>query len=210
MIVLACLMLFTSQANADDWIDNVTYENSQPPGSIILKYGGIEGLIREETQSQLFNVWTSYNSQLYQLEVIDFNQYRMLSERVVLAAINCDVVGMWWERRWYESMGPPTKPVVYYVGNQADIINVGFARVNSKFKFKLEDFDVDLDDRSPWEFKIRPALSVGSRNLFQFVEIRFIWNYLVRKQALVDIQVAVGYRYLDGAYGGIYIVLPQW
>lgn len=204
------LLLLPNQLLADDWLDSVTYNITQPPGSLILRYGGLEGLIREETQSQLFNLWASYNSSLYQQEVIDFNQYRMLTSQLTLSAINCDVVGLWWERRWYESLGPPTKPSIYYVGNQSDIINVGFARVNSKFKFKLEDFDIDLDDRSPWEFKIRPVISVGSRSFFQYAEVRFIWNYLIRRVSLIDIQVAAGYKYSEGFYGGIFMVLPQW
>lgn len=212
-IALIFILAFATQSSADEWIDHVTYDVPQPAGSVIIKYGGLEGLVREECQKQLFNLWAGYNRTLYQLEVIDFDEYRALCEQVQISAMSVDSVGLWWERRWYESIGPPTCPRTYYAGTQGDILNLGFVRVNSKFRVKLEEYKVELYSRrreNRWDLKIRPSLSVGSRNFFQYCEMRFIWCYLRRERKWIDFQIAAGYRQRDGFYLGFDFTLPMW
>lgn len=212
-IALIFILAFANQSSADDWIDHVTFNEPRPPGSTIIKYGGLEGLVRDECQKQLFNLWTSHNKTLYQLEVIDFDEYKALNEQVQIAFISVDSAGLWWERRWYESIGPPTCPAIYYVGPQDNFLDLGFIKVNSKFKVKLEEYKVELYSRereNRWDLKIRPSLSVGSRDIFQQAEIRFVWCYLRREKKWVDFQIAAGYRQRDGFYIAFSLTLPMW
>jgi hypothetical protein len=211
--ILALFGLANQSRGNDDWLNHVTFNVEKPQGSCLIKYGGIEGLVRDEVKRQLFNLWIDYNKTLYQQEVIDFDRYRVLNERVLMSALNADVVGLWWQRRWFESIGPPTPPEIFLVGNHEDVMDLGFVKVNSQFKVKLEEFEVDLYSRKPehrWEMKVRPSLSVGSRNFFSYAEMRLAWIYRCREKKWVDIQIAAGYRQRDGFYGGLEVVLPSW
>jgi hypothetical protein len=216
-LLLALILTYCPVARADDFLESVTFNDAPPPGSIILKYDGIQGLIVDEIRRQLYNQWTSQINQWWEWDRITLHEYLSHSYYISAVSAEHDRIGNWWDRKWFESLGAITPPAIYQVGRKQDIADFGFFQITSKGKLKLTEYrvklyDIELPEPSMhWKLRVRPSLKLSTPDFFNNVEISLVFDYFVnRKLNILRIETFAGYDRRKGSYVGLDIVLPLW
>lgn len=219
-LILALLLIYCPVARADDFIENVTFDIAPPPGSMIIKYDGLQGLIVDEIRRQLYNQWTSQLNQWWINDQLTLHEFLEHSFYIAAASAEQDRIGNWWDRKWFESLGQMTPPSIYVVGRKDDIADFGFAQITSKGKLKLTEYKVDLYDidvelpskpSMHWKMKVRPSLKLSTPDFFNNAELTLQFDYFVQHTLnILRIETFGGYDRRKGWYGGIGATFPLW
>lgn len=218
-LVAFLIFIFPALVRADDFYQHVTFDIKDPPGSAIIKYGGIEGLIVDEVRRQLYNVWTDQLNLYWTSGHIDFSAYMKHSREIALQASCEDVVGNWWDRKWFDSIGALTPPRVYRVGRQESVADFGFFEITNSWKFKLREYKIELVDTTVfsakahshrWDMRVRPNLKISTSDIVRNVELALIFNYWWINLNIIEVEVFAGFDVRDKYYGGAGITLPLW
>lgn len=101
-----------------------------PPGSLIVEYEGIQGLVVRKLQSRMRKQWMDDLTEAYEEGLLDDGGYvaKLGEARDALADFRCG--GRWWERSWLDSLTPerggaPAQPYVHTFGERIEVLRFG-------------------------------------------------------------------------------------
>jgi len=176
-IIILVILLTTSSCEAFE-PEHVTY-GYHSPGSLKIKYTGIKRVIIDEVKDLLEDEWRSDAAILFNSGDISLSQFRFSMLQLIWTRQQYGMNGYWWDRPWYDSRlpdkGGANRPQIYIVGRTGDIIDLGFARVNENFKFKLKEYSKDLT-RS-WKFRFKPRITFNTNDIVSAATISFSLQY---------------------------------
>jgi hypothetical protein len=214
-----CLLglLFTSVVRADDFVEQVTFNAPQPPGSVQIRYGGLRGLFVDELESQLTNFWIDR----IQLNISYSPIWDQAEPYENLANFLTDTKrgGRWWERAWYYSRlpekGGAPHPRVYNLDHVA--VDLWLFEINSKFGIKAKEFSFSLHSdgrfltprQNYWKIRVRPSLSLGMPTGIRRGGLAIVFEWYLGRIKTLDFQLFVRYRDKN-IQGGAELSLLRW
>lgn len=216
--VVIYLLFLLSPAKADEFLSHVTYNTPQPPGSVIIRYGGLRGLFVDEAESQLSNLWIDrIRLTLPYRSIFDENEpFETLGNFIVDNRRG----GRWWERRWYFSC-PPEKggappPRVYDMDKVT--LNLWLFQINSKMKLKVREFSFSLHSerrfrgtgpRDFWRLRVRPQLTLGPPLGVRRAALSLVFEWHLNRIKTWEFEFYIRYR--DSATSiGFEAALLRW
>lgn len=182
----------------------------QDPASYRLAYTGLYGLAMDEYVNLVSRQWLR--------DIIDRRDYRQITESEAQrhfdnwsGMLQDYSTGAWSDRRHYpwhyaSSWAQP----LYIKGPSSDLINFGPFRVNSKFKFKLKDYEAQLS--RGWKFKSRPRVRFTLDPPFiRRAAGACVFTYRVRHRKLIRASLRLGYGVEDNeGLLQVIVELPSW
>jgi hypothetical protein len=218
LVSLATLLILSSaQARADDFLEQVTYNSPQPPGSVIIRYGGLRGLLFDETESQILNLW---HDKIKLTIDYDYSIWDVDVPYQSVANFTNDVRrgGRWWERAWYYSLAPEKggAPYVRVIDMDTVALDFWFFQVNSKLKVKVKEFSFDLSSHSAlsrtdfWRVRIKPQLTFGPPYGLRRAGLSLILEWHLRRRKCWEVEFYVRYRGEENISGGVEVSLLRW
>ena len=200
MRVILILLFFSllSQTAHGLNIDHVTFNDK--PHRVL--YTGVIGSLIDEYESMLAHVWSAELEYRYDNGVYDSFEY--LNEVRNAELIFSDARdGKWWDRPWHMSLECSPRMLTVISGPSRDIINLGFARITSKWRFKLNEYEADIAPRygdsghivSGWKFKFSPLAEPSIK--FPFLvraSVGFKFTWIESGIQLIHVGINVGYK----------------
>ena len=219
LLSLLFLLLISSPfARADNFLDQVTYNAPQSPGSVIIRYGGLRGLFIDEYESQVTNLWVdSIKLTLPYKDIWDDNlPYETLANFVT----DNNRGGRWWERPWYLSCVPEKggapHPRVYDMNRVT--LDLWLFQLNSKMKLKVREFSFSLHSdrgfksggpRDFWRLRIRPQLTLGPPTGVRRASLSLVFEWHLNRTKMWEFEFYI--RYKDSATSvGFEAALLKW
>lgn len=206
--------MLASPALADDCFLKAVTLKKYPPGSLIVRYGGVKGRIIDEASKRAGDIWESQ----IQLENPTYLGYLAAKREMSFAYDDMNAGGQWWKRDWWWSLeeedgGAPRIPIFVIKGLSHDLIRLGPIYVNNKFKFKLREYDFDITSRRSfyyWHFKIKPKAKLSLKHIIKEARLGLTFTLLHRGLKLLAIELYAGYKVKAGATLGIQFSLLRW
>ncbi len=157
LLYLFLLLLTIQQPCRGLSVEQVTYNVDPIPGTIRLHYNGWRGVIVREARRQLFNMWLD-TIELRSDGGLKLNRNSLVREMNMLRG-DMDLVGLYWQRRWWELDNPgPLRSLE--VGGNPRSIDVGFVKLNPDWQVKWKEWGGEVDDFS-LSWKCSPQASFG-------------------------------------------------
>ena len=214
-IFIILLLVLMSTQNAYGFnINHVTYNE----GPYRIEYTGILGALIDEYKSQLTRQWRRELNHRYQIGVYSNIELSLkLNESQVIFDI-CSS-GNWWSRNWTESLESAPREKIIISGPKGDIINLGFARITNKWKFKLKEYETDIIggytvDKifTGWKFKFSPTIDVSLRNPYlRLAAFRLRFTWIQSGLQLIKVDINGGYKSRrKECFVEIVVSLVQW
>lgn len=213
--LLILLLLMLTPAAYGFNIDHVTFNK----GPYRIEYTGIWGALIDEYESILTKEWNNELHLRYQAGLYDEVELsiRQREAAYVFAAAR---YGNWWQRSWRESLVSAPRKQVIISGPTRDIMDLGFARITNKWKFKLKEYETEIVGKhtghsqlfTGWKFKFSPTVDVSIRSPFvrsAALRFRFTWIELDLQLVRIDINAGYSIRHDDG-FVEIIASLVQW
>ena len=217
-VLLSLLILSPAPARADDFIDHVTFNAPQPPGSVIIRYGGLRGFFVDEAESQLTNLWVDGMKLTLPYTPIwdEQDPFTTLGNFVNDNRRG----GRWWERAWYFSQSPEKGGAPHPRVYDSDRITLNFwlFQMNSKFKLKIKELSFSLHSASRfkgagpsdfWRLKIRPQLTLGPPYGVRRASISLVLEWHLNRVKMWEFECFLRYKDKEAALG-IEITLLKW
>jgi hypothetical protein len=194
-LIIVLLILFTAELCQAFDIEPVLY-NYYEPGSLKIKYTGLRRLIIDESVDFLSNEFIdNYEEQLINGK-ISFYNYKENILRLNSGIEHNGLNGYWWQRSWYKSrstkFGGAPATINFTQGRTSDIIDLGIAKVNENFKFKLKEYETDITDR--WGFKFIPQITSSTAEIITKASASVLFEYSLRGIKILTITIEAGYK----------------
>lgn len=114
-----------------------------PPGSLQVRYEGIEGYLVRKAQSRLKSLWRDSIKDAWEGGILDDQQYDARIDEMYDSLSDFRSGGRWWERSWLDSLTPerggaPADPYVHRVGERLDVLRVGPVRFTNDLKARVD------------------------------------------------------------------------
>lgn len=114
-----------------------------PPGSLMVRYEGIEGYVVRKAQSRLKSLWRDSIKDAWEGGVLDDHRYEAELDEMYNTLGDFRAGGRWWERSWLDSLTPerggaPAQPFIHYVGRRLDVLRVGPMRFTNDLKARID------------------------------------------------------------------------
>lgn len=220
MLALSIILVsFSSPARADDFIEQVTFNSPQPPGSVLIRYGGLRGLFFDEYENQITNLW------LDRIKLTLDSNNSIFGQQYYYNNVNNFVGdikkgGCWWQRDWMDSL-PPQKsgaPSFRVIDNDTVAIDIGFAQINSKYKLKMKEFSFPLDGERGflgtgpsdyWRLRVKPNLSIGPPNGIRRAGLSLVFELFLHRTKLWEFEIYARYKENYGVVG-FEVSLQRW
>jgi hypothetical protein len=220
LLSICLLSIFISPVRADDlFIEQVTFNTPQPPGAVIIRYGGLRGLFVDELESQLTNYWND--------SINLYGAYRSIwDEREPYETLGFFMTdyrkgGRWWERAWYYSR-PPEKggaphPRVYNLDHVA--VDLWLFQIDSKMKIKAKEFSFLLHSERRfsstgpadyWKVRIKPSMTLGPPYGVRRAGCAVVFEWYLNRVKTWEIQTYIHYRAPLDFRAGAEISLVRW
>jgi len=200
-----------SPARADEFIDQTTFNAPHPPGSVIIRYGGLRGLFVDEAESQLTNLWVDrIKLTLPYTSIWDEQEpYTTLGNFVT----DNRKGGRWWERSWDFSRTPEKGGAQHPRVYDMDRVTLSFwlFQMNSKFKLKVRELSFSLHSerrfknsdgpRDHWRLKVRPQLTLGPPYGVRRASISLVFEWYLNRVKTWEFEFYLRYKEKEGAVG---------
>jgi len=123
-----------------------------PVGSFGIKYDGLDEIAIEQLQKKARSFCRDQLQRHFTEGDLSYEAYQ---SKLALLDVRTDIIGNWWERRWFESLpsekgGAPEVPVYQTVGSRHKMVNVGRFSMDNTGHFLYRGVDVvtvDSDTR---------------------------------------------------------------
>lgn len=197
LLILLFMILMVSSAYGFN-IDHVTF-NDKP---YRIEYTGVLGALIDEYESLLEKEWRNELQARYYAGIYDDAELTHQSKLAVEMFADARY-GQWWNRSFEASLDSAPRVQLYISGPSRDILDLGFARITNKFKFKLKEYEVDIAGsyapggflKSGWKFKFSPSVDVSIKHPWlRSVSARFRFTWVQRGRSTIKIDVHVGYK----------------
>jgi hypothetical protein len=114
-----------------------------PPGSLVVRYEGIEGYLVRKTQSRMKSLWRESIKDAWEAGILDDQRYDSAIEHMYESLSDFRAGGRWWERSWLDSLTPerggaPATPFVQKIGERIDVFSLGPVRFTNDFKARVD------------------------------------------------------------------------
>lgn len=195
------IILIPSQTFAD-FEKHITFNHTAVPNTYRAKYTGIRGAIHDLAYSTLRREWRESLQDLYTEDIIPYYKYKKYV-RQMNAALHNHSVEYWWTRHWTNSIGPSPPYTVRTFGPQGDFLDLGFARITDKFKFKLKEYKViiygkesrqgEIKSSSGLEYKFSPTIDFSSKQLVRRVIVRNFFTFVNVAKKVLRANIFFGY-----------------
>ncbi len=132
--------------NGADFLQQVSLTRL-PPGSLLMRYEGIEGVIVRKLNGRLRKLWRESLRDAYDAEMIDDTTFRAASDDMYERLADFNAGGRWWERSWLDSLPPekggaPALPFVHRVGERLEVFSLGPLSFTNDLRAHLDSFTV--------------------------------------------------------------------
>jgi hypothetical protein len=118
-----------------------------PPGSLVMRYEGIEGVVVRKATSRLKSLWNDSIRDRYEADLIDYDEYGDELTDMGNACADFDAGGRWWDRSWLDSLTPerggaPERPVVCQIGERLEVFRLGPLSVTNDLRARIDHLTV--------------------------------------------------------------------
>lgn len=112
-------------APRDDFLPQVSLRRL-PPGSLVIRYAGIDAFVVRRVQGRLRDLWRRSLRDAWEGGVLDDEGYEEEVGRMYDALAEHRAGGRWWERSWRDSLvpergGAPAAPYEHRVGRRVEL-----------------------------------------------------------------------------------------
>ncbi|MCO5168361.1 MAG: hypothetical protein M9894_18640 [Planctomycetes bacterium] len=114
-----------------------------PPGSLIVRYDGLEGFVVRKVQARMRKLWRDSIRDAYDAEAIDWDRYDRAFEVMHESFADHRAGGRWWERSWLDSLTPerggaPANPFVQTIGQEIQVARLGPLSLSNELRVSLD------------------------------------------------------------------------
>lgn len=118
-----------------------------PPGSLVVRYEGIEGYLLRKAQSRLKSLWRESIKDAWEGGILDDQRYDAAIDEMYDSLADFRAGGRWWERSWLDSLTPerggaPVQPFVHRIGERIDVLRLGPVHFTNDFKARVDQVTV--------------------------------------------------------------------
>lgn len=123
------------------FLDQVTLR-SLPPGSLVLRYEGIERVVVSKAQGRLRKLWRSSVIDQWEAGILDDDAFEQAQLDMGNALADQKAGGRWWQRDWTASLmpedgGAPAEPYVQQIGSKIEVLRLGPLSVTNDCRIRL-------------------------------------------------------------------------
>lgn len=131
---------------AGDLVDQVTLTRL-PPGSLVVRYEGLQGLVVRRLQRELRVRWQRSLRDAWDAGVLDDDAYEGALEEMYDELTDVAAGGRWWTRSWRDSLpeakgGAPARPYVHIVGQRVEVLRLGWLSLTSDGRARVDGLTV--------------------------------------------------------------------
>lgn len=199
LLYLFLFLLTIQQPCRGDLLEQVTYNIEPIPGTVRLHYNGWRGVVVREVRRQLFNMW------LDTIELRSDGGLKLNRNNLIMEMQYCrgeqDLLGRYWERRYWELENPgPLRSLE--IGGNPRSIDVGFVKLNPDWQVKWKEWGGDVSDFN-LSWKCSPQISLGLSGI-NSLGVQFI----IRQQRSIEFSINGGWNRRRG--WECYLAIEIW
>ncbi len=231
-LTLLLFLFVCLPCNAEEYglLKHVTLKE-YPSGSFVVKYGGLEGLVRTQL-TNYFHVWHR--------DSIQFRYYnRPLKARAELIEMgyrqsDVDNGGAWFKRDWWDSLpeekgGAPRYPIRVFRGPTGNLIDVGFAYLTADFRFKWRQYEINLTEALDpvsdpgtnsvserayqWRLRVKPHASFSTSDIIRQVRLGLFFEQFHKRIKRISIETYASWHPMNSietVWFGFSISFLRW
>lgn len=132
--------------NGADFLHQVSLTRL-PPGSLRMKYEGLEGIVVRKLNGRLKKIWRDSINDAWEAEMLDVDAYKAAFNDMYERMGDFNAGGRWWERSWLDSLTPerggaPAQPFVHTIGERLEVFKLGPLSFSNDLRAHLDHFTV--------------------------------------------------------------------
>lgn len=132
--------------NGSDFLHQVSLTRL-PPGSLMVRYEGIEGLVVRKAYGRLKRLWRDSINDAFDAEMLDDHGLHAAYDDMYERLSDFNAGGRWWERSWLDSLTPerggaPATPFVHQIGERIELFQLGPLSVTNDLRAHLDSFTI--------------------------------------------------------------------